>query len=629
MDRTIQTPNNQQGPAAQGYQPAAQGYQPAAQGYQPAAQGYQPAAQGYQPAAAPPAVAPRHAFDDPSLQTIQIAKPIHQQNPQRFRTYPPQLGQGTGLVLGPGGPGYGAPQGYGAQTYQQGPAAQGYPPAAQQGPVGLQQVYGAPGGVQQGIGAYPQQLGPVGPRFGGPAAGAGAPGFGAPGFGALGFGGPAAGPGPGLGTGPQPGPGLGQAGDPGFQQQVQQQIAQQLQPGATLVGPAIPVGPPTYAPIDGRSVNLATPGMQQGMQMASQQTMPMQMAPPQTMPMQMSTVPQQRVQVQRVQQLRNERTPVPKPASLPPLPPIPNYDPDSPTILEHTHKDKKPELKKQEQDRKKIITDYDFYFMNILFYDPAKVKESIEKSDDYITKWFGLFITQPDGLTTTSMEKMIEKNYKELISGKITFDDNLYKNISTNLTILKEMVHNIRLYCINTDTARQFVRHLSHEHKKKLLGYFIYYKEILRIHENFVFHKKFADDIYKNGPLNDYVKRFAIIQIMNKYMNTEPTKNQNFFTGLSGQQGKKEKLKTRDYDNFKYLSENLHLLTKYAINDKDILKFAINDKYILKGRRRNLKKLIQTLIDDVGEPNQELLKNYFEIDQFSGGKKVATKKSKK
>ena len=101
-------------------------------------------------------------------------------------------------------------------------------------------------------------------------------------------------------------------------------------------------------------------------------------------------------------------------------------------------------------------------------------------------------------------------------------------------------------------------------------------------------------------------------------MNTEPTKNQNFFTSLSGQQGKTVELKTPDYYNFKYLSENLHRLTINAINDKTI--------FI---KKRYLKKLIKTLIDDVGESNQESLKNYFNIHQYSGGKKVATKKSKK
>jgi hypothetical protein len=225
------------------------------------------------------------------------------------------------------------------------------------------------------------------------------------------------------------------------------------------------------------------------------------------------------------------------------------------------------------------------------------------------------------------MKTMIENNYNELIAQYIMSEDQYYKNISTNLTILKEMVHNIsENYCNNAHDVDQFCLQLFPEPKKKLLEYFIYYKEILHIHENFAFNNssRFAGhardhDIYIDGVLNHYVKRFAIIQIMKKYMTTEPEKNQNFFVNLLGQHRINDKHihKTQDYDNFNYLSNNLRSLTKNAINDKKILE------------KPNLKTLILKLIYDVDKQHEESLKKYFKIHQQSGGKKVATKKSKK
>jgi hypothetical protein len=120
-------------------------------------------------------------------------------------------------------------------------------------------------------------------------------------------------------------------------------------------------------------------------------------------------------------------------------------------------------------------------------------KKLILSSNDYIIDWFSLFITQPAGINKTNMKTMIEDKNKELTSRKINLTDEFYKNIIINLTILKEMVHNIyENYCNNPDNVQQFYLQLLPDQKKKLLEYFIYYKEILRIHENFVFRDKLA-----------------------------------------------------------------------------------------------------------------------------------------
>jgi hypothetical protein len=267
---------------------------------------------------------------------------------------------------------------------------------------------------------------------------------------------------------------------------------------------------------------------------------------------------------------------------------------------------------------KKLKNSYHHYFMSIRF-DASGIREKLIKiSNTYITDWFNLFITQPPDINKTNMKTMIEDDYNDLISHKINLTVSAYyQNISTNLNILKEMVHNIsENFCNNDENARLFCLNLTPEHRKKLLAYFMYYKEILRIHENFVFHKKFADgdiSIYKdNTLLNNYVKRFAIIQIMKKYMTEEPEKNQeffdklsrqnpNFFKKLSQQFGKKDMHPSPGYNHFKHLSENLHSLTKIAINDKNIFK------------KHHLQTLILTLINKVDETNAEPLKLYFNI----------------
>ena len=100
-------------------------------------------------------------------------------------------------------------------------------------------------------------------------------------------------------------------------------------------------------------------------------------------------------------------------------------------------------------------------------------------------------------------------------------------------------------------------------------------------------------------------------------MTEEPTKNQDFFKNLSRQQSNTDQIKSQNYTNFKYLSENLRSLTINAINYKKILE------------NHYLKTLILQLIYDVDKQNNELLKDYFKINQHVGGKKVATKKSKK
>ena len=234
----------------------------------------------------------------------------------------------------------------------------------------------------------------------------------------------------------------------------------------------------------------------------------------------------------------------------------------------------------------------------------------------YFNDWFNLIEKNKKTFDTYAFTEnhTYYVNYeKQLVSEKISSKDDqlLSVYIKENLKIFKNMIENI--YNLLKYKYREIditVTKLSHENKKRLFGWLIYYNEITylynRLQKNTAKIYKGMDSFFYDKSLERFVNKFDLINIIKIYLTKNgATKNESYF---------KDKKYKQDPE-IKNLIGNLSEMVRDGISTIKILK------------QTEMKNFIKWLIInlDIEDTIRSKLYNYLKI-KTRGGKKPLKKK---